>query len=85
MDIFEQVNATILCHQPAKLTPEALAEALKAAEAARDRSLEGRRLAAACSLSDHWPMSVCNEVARAIIPGTHLAVPTAPAPVSSLA
>src|SRR5207248_2702480 len=69
MDVREQINATILRNQPAKLSPEALAAALAAADASRDRSLEGRRLAVACELSDCWPMSVCGEVARVLLPG----------------
>lgn len=68
MDV-DTINSTILAHQPSRLTEESQAEALAAAALCRDRSLDGQRLAAACALSDRWPMSVCVEIARALLPG----------------
>jgi len=65
--MLSEINQTILQHQPTKLDAAALDEALAAAETSRDRSVEGRRLAAACALSDRWPMSVCTEIARKLI------------------
>ena len=72
--MLSEINSTILQHQPTKLDDAAVEEALSAAETSRDRSLEGRRLAAACALSDRWPMSVCSEIARRLIGPT--AAPT---------
>ena len=65
--MLSEINQTILQHQHTKLDAAALDEALAAADTSRDRSLEGRRLAAACALSDRWPMSVCTEIARRLI------------------
>ena len=62
-----RINGSILQHQPTQLDERAVEEALRAAEDARDRSLEGQRLAAACALTDRWPMAVCQEVARALL------------------
>jgi hypothetical protein len=61
------INGSILRHQPTQLDERAVEEALSAAAAARDESPEGRRLAAACALTDRWPMAVCEEVARALL------------------
>ena len=63
------INATILKNQAVKLDDAARAEALAWAASARDASLPARRLAAACALSDRWPMAICDEVARALLPG----------------
>jgi hypothetical protein len=67
--MLSEINQTILAHQSTKLDTAAIDEALAAAEASRDASLEGRRLAAACALSDRWPMGVCTEIARKLIGG----------------
>lgn len=66
----QTLNATILANQTTHLTEDAVAEALAAAATCRDRSLEGRRLAAACALSDRWPMGLCVEIARALLPAS---------------
>lgn len=63
-----EINATILKNQTVQLDDAARNEALAWAATARDSSVKGRRLAAACALSDRWPMAICDEVAKALIP-----------------
>jgi hypothetical protein len=71
------INDTILKNQTVKLDDAGRAEALSWAAAARDPSLAARRLAAACALSDRWPMAICDEVARALLPGGDALAPQA--------
>jgi hypothetical protein len=66
MDL-QRLNQTILANQENKLTPERLQRALLASGSPQ-QSLERRRLALACELTDLFPMSICTELAEALLP-----------------
>jgi hypothetical protein len=62
-----EINRTILSNQVDKLTADQVEGALAVAQG--ESNLERRRLALACELSDRWPMSICSEIAEALLPG----------------